>query len=89
MNHDNYTAHYTTDILASVKTIALVGASANDARPSYGVMNFLLRKNYKVIPVNPGLAGKEILGQLVYATLADIPNPIDMMQPPQKPKPLA
>ena len=79
MNHDNYPVNYTIDILAKVKTIALVGASANAARPSYGVMQFLLRKGYEVIPVNPGLAGKEILGQMVYANLADIPNSFDMV----------
>ncbi len=66
-------------ILSSVKTIALVGASANTERPSYEVMNFLLNKGYEIIPINPGLAGKEILGQKVYGTLADIPKPVDMV----------
>jgi uncharacterized protein len=79
MNHDHYPADYTQEILAAVKTIALVGASANEARPSYGVMKFLLSKNYKVIPINPGLAGKEILGQLVYENLAAISQQIDMI----------
>ena len=80
MNHDNYPENYTTDVLAAVKSIALVGASANAARPSYGVMQFLLRKGYDVIPVNPGLAGKDILGQTVYASLADIPRGFDMVE---------
>ncbi len=79
VNHDHYPDHYTTDILKAVKTIALVGASANAARPSYGVMQFLLRKGYNVIPVNPGLEGKEILGQRVYAALSDIPRAFDMV----------
>jgi uncharacterized protein len=79
MDHDNYPENYTTNILAQVKTIALVGASANETRPSYSVMKFLLSKKYHVIPVNPGLAGKELLGQLVYASLADIPHTIDMI----------
>lgn len=66
-------------ILSSVKVIALTGASPNAARPSFGVMGFLLSRGYKVIPVNPGQAGKEILGQTVYAHLADIPEPVDMV----------
>lgn len=74
---------YTDDLLLSirhsVKTIALVGASNNPARPSYGVMEFLLESGFHVIPVNPGLAGQELLGQKVYATLADIPEPVDMV----------
>ena len=66
-------------ILRSVKTIAMVGASGNDIRPSYFAMMYLLNKGYKVIPVNPGLAGKSILGQHVYAKLADVPAPVDMV----------
>lgn len=79
MNHDRYWENYTTDILAEVKTIALVGASANVARPSFGVMKFLLARGYDVLPVNPGLAGKELLGHHVYASLSEIPRPIDMI----------
>lgn len=66
-------------ILQTVKTIALVGASPNEDRPSYGVMKYLLDHGYHVIPVNPGQAGKQILGQTVYATLSDIPEKIDMV----------
>ncbi len=66
-------------ILNDVKTIAMVGASANTVRPSYFVLKYLLAKGYRVIPVNPGQAGKEILGQRVYGRLADIPEPIDMV----------
>jgi predicted CoA-binding protein len=66
-------------ILRSVKTIAMVGASGNDIRPSYFAMMYLLNTGYKVIPVNPGMAGKDILGQKVYAALKDVPAPVDMV----------
>ena len=66
-------------ILRSVKTIAMVGASTNEIRPSYFAMMYLLNKGYTVIPVNPGAAGKVILGQTVYATLKDVPAPVDMV----------
>lgn len=79
MNHDTYDNSYIAGILNSVKTIAVVGASANEVRPSYFVMKYLLSKGYSVIPVNPGQAGKEILGQLTYAKLTDIPVPVDMV----------
>ena len=67
------------DILAKTKVIALVGASANWKRPSYFVMRYLIKQGYRVIPVNPGMAGQEILGQTCYAQLSDIPEPIDMV----------
>ncbi len=79
MNHDQYPPSYIRGILQDVKSIALVGASANVARPSYGVMAFLLDHGFKVYPVNPGLAGQQLLKQTVYATLADIPVSIDMI----------
>ena len=79
MNHNHYPDSYIRHILKSVHTIAVLGASPNDARPSHGVMGFLLGKGYRVIPVNPGHAGKTILGQTVYGHLADIPEPIDMV----------
>ena len=66
-------------ILKNTKLIALVGASANPARDSHEVMRFLQGKGYRVIPVNPGLAGKELNGEKVYASLADIPEKIDMV----------
>jgi len=66
-------------ILRKVKTIAMVGASGNDIRPSYFAMMYLLNKGYKIVPVNPSLAGKEILGQKVYASLKDVPAPVDMI----------
>ncbi|NRG18443.1 CoA-binding protein [Rhizobiales bacterium] len=79
MNHDSYTDAYIRGILDEVKTIAMVGASANPVRPSYFVLKYLLAKGYDVIPINPGQAGKEILGQTVYASLSDVPKPIDMV----------
>ena len=60
-------------ILERVKTIALVGASSNWNRPSYFVMKYLQGKGYRVVPVNPGIAGQELLGETVYASLRDIP----------------
>ncbi len=78
-DHDHYSAEDLRDIFGSVRTIALLGASPKPDRPSFGVMRFLLSKGYTVYPVNPGQAGKEILGQTVYATMADIAEPIDMV----------
>ena len=66
-------------ILRSVKTIAMVGASGNDIRPSYFAMMYLLNKGFKIIPVNPGMTGKTILGQTVYASLKDVPGPVNMV----------
>jgi uncharacterized protein len=79
MSHDHYPAEYIRSILNSVETIAMVGASAKQVRPSHLVMKYMLGKGYNVIPVNPGLAGKEILDQKVYAALKDIPVEIDMV----------
>lgn len=79
MNHDSYDNTHIAGILNSVKTIAMVGASANDVRPSYFVLKYLLAKGFSVFPINPGQAGKQILGRMTYARLADVPEPIDMV----------
>jgi predicted CoA-binding protein len=79
MNHDSYDNGYIAGILREVKTVAIVGASANDVRPSFFVAKYLIDKGYEVFPVNPGQAGKEILGRMTYARLADIPAAIDMV----------
>lgn len=67
------------DLLRSAKTIAMVGASDRPDRASHGVMRFLQSKGYRVIPVNPQLAGKVIHGEPVVATLAEIDEPIDIV----------
>ena len=79
MDHDNYPDSYIRGILNTVKTIAMVGISPKDNRPSYFAFKYLLERGYHMIPVNPGQAGKDILGQKVYARLADIPEPVDMV----------
>ena len=79
MNHDSYDNAYIAGILNSVKTIAIVGASANDVRPSFFVTKYLIDKGYDVYPINPGHAGKEILGRMTYAKLSDVPVAIDMV----------
>jgi uncharacterized protein len=79
MNHDSYDDSYIRGILNTVKTIAMVGASANPVRPSYFVFKYLMERGYRMIPVNPGLAGKDLLGQRAFATLLDITEPVDMV----------
>ena len=79
MDHDNYPDPYLRDILTSVRTIAVVGASPRRGRPSHGVMAYLQRRGYRTIPVNPNAAGSKIHGETVYARLADVPEPIDMV----------
>jgi predicted CoA-binding protein len=79
MNHDSYDDSYIRGILNTVKTIAMVGASAKDNRPSYFAFKYLLERGYNMIPINPGLAGKDLLGKPIYAKLADVPEPIDMV----------
>jgi O-acetylhomoserine (thiol)-lyase len=75
----NYSDEKLRSILRRVKTVALVGASSNWNRPSYFVMKYLQRKGYRVIPVNPGTAGQMLLGEKIYASLRDIPEPVDMV----------
>jgi predicted CoA-binding protein len=79
MDHDSYPDSYIRGILNTVKTIAMVGISPKDVRPSYFAFKYLLERGYRMIPVNPGQAGGEILGRPVYARLVDIPEPVDMV----------
>lgn len=79
MNHDEYSDHDLIRILAGTRVIALVGASNNAARPSHVVMSYLMSKGYEVHPINPGLAGQELLGRKVYGCLTDVPAPVDMV----------
>src|SRR4029079_11686645 len=79
MDHDSYSDSYIRGILNSVKSIAMVGASERESRPSYFAFKYLLERGYTMIPVNPGKAGETILGRRVYARLADVPEPIDMV----------
>src|ERR1700681_2376760 len=72
MNHDSYPDSYIRGILNTVKTIAMVGASGKENRPSYFAFKYLLERGYHMIPVNPGQAGQAILGRQIYAKLADI-----------------
>ena len=79
MNHDSYSDDYIRGILGSVRTIAMVGASSNTVRPSYFAMKYLIEKGYRVYPINPGQAGKPVLNTQFHASLADVPEPIDMV----------
>jgi len=80
MNHDlPYADAYIRGILNTTKTVAMVGVSPKENRPSYFAFKYLLERGYRMIPVNPGQAGKDLLGQRIYGKLADIPEPIDMI----------
>jgi uncharacterized protein len=79
MDHESYPDSYLRDILTSVRTIAVVGASPRRERPSHRVMGYLQRHGYRTIPVNPNAAGDAINGEIVYACLADVPEAIDMV----------
>jgi len=79
MKHDAYDNAYISDILNTVRTVAIVGASANDVRPSFFVTKYLIAKGFDVYPINPGQAGKDILGRMTYAKLSDVPVATDMV----------
>ena len=79
MDHSAYSDDYLRRVLAETKTVAMVGASPNWNRPSFFVMKYLQAKGYRVLPVNPRSAGEEILGETVYATLAEAPGPFEMV----------
>ncbi len=78
-DHDDYHNGHLLGILDRVRTIAMVGASPDWNRPSYFAMKYLQLKGFRVIPVSPRVAGESILGERVYARLADIPDPVDMV----------
>jgi uncharacterized protein len=80
MNHDAYPDDYIREILNSVKSIAMVGASPVDVRPSYFAFKYLVQRGYDMIPVNPGHVGKALLGRPFVASLTDIGRPIDMVE---------
>lgn len=79
MDHSRYADDYIAAILSQHTSVAMIGASNNTSRPSYFAMKYLLGKGYRVAPVNPGLAGQELLGQQVYASLADVPAPVEIV----------
>lgn len=79
MDHSDYPDSYIRGILNTVRSIAVVGVSPKENRPSYFAFKYLLERGYNVIPVNPGQAGKELLGREVHARLSDIPEPVDMV----------
>ena len=79
MNHDHYPESTIREILATHKVFAFIGASANTNRPSYFAMKYLLAKGFTIVPVNPGLAGQTLLGQMAYACLADVPAPVEVI----------
>jgi predicted CoA-binding protein len=78
-SHDSYPDAFLRDILSSVHTIAVVGASPRPHRPSHGVMRYLQRQGYRTIPVNPFAGGGTILGERCYRTLDEIGEPVDMV----------
>jgi predicted CoA-binding protein len=75
----NYPDSLIKYVLRTTGTIALIGASANEQRASYFVLQYLMGKGYDILPINPGIAGKQILGRTVYASLKDVPAPVDMV----------
>jgi len=79
MNHDSYSDSYIRGILNTVKSIAMVGASEKENRPSYFAFKYLLERGYNMIPINPGHAGENLLGRRISARLADVTEPIDMV----------
>ena len=77
--HDSYPDTLIREVLSATKTIAVVGISANENRPSYFVFKYLMARGFTMIGVNPGLAGQTLLGAPIYASLKDVPVPIDMV----------
>jgi predicted CoA-binding protein len=86
LNHESYPDDYLRGILDGVRTIAVVGASPRRERPSHRVMAYLQRRGYRTIPVNPNAVGDTINGERVYASLAEVPEPIDMVDVFRRPE---
>jgi uncharacterized protein len=86
VDHESYSDDYLRDILTSARAIAIVGASPRRERPSHRVMAYLQRRGYRTIPVNPFAAGGRINGENVYASLAEVPEPIDMVDVFRRPE---
>ena len=86
LDHETYADDYLCDILESVRTIAVVGASPRPERPSHRVMAYLQRRGYRTVPVNPNAAGDTINGERCYASLAEVPEPIDMVDVFRRPE---
>ncbi|MEM8749756.1 MAG: CoA-binding protein [Pseudomonadota bacterium] len=78
-DHDHYSDAHLRGILKSVRSIAMIGASANTVRPSYFVAKYMTAKGYELFPINPGQAGNLIAGAMTYASLTDLPGPVDMI----------
>lgn len=79
IDHDSYSPGYLRSILARAKTIAVIGASPEPWRPSFGVMRYLQRAGYRVIPVNPAAVGESVHGERFYGTLQEVPERIDLV----------
>jgi uncharacterized protein len=79
LSHDTYDDAFIRGILDKVKTVAVVGASQGDDKPSMFVVKYLSERGYRVFPINPGRAGQLVAGVKAYARLADVPEPIDMV----------
>ncbi|MEZ5820114.1 MAG: CoA-binding protein [Xanthobacteraceae bacterium] len=79
MNHDTYDDNYIRSILNSVKSIAMVGASPLNVRPSYFAFKYLAQRGYDMIPVNPGQVGKNLIGKPFVGSLAEIDRAVDMV----------
>jgi len=79
MKHDRYPDDYLREILAATKSIVMLGASDDPQRPSHHVLEYLIGRDYRLFAVNPKLAGQSLLGVPVYARLADVPEPVDMV----------
>jgi predicted CoA-binding protein len=86
VDHESYSDDYLRGILTSARTIAVVGASPRRERPSHRVMAYLQRRGYRTLPVNPFAAGGAINGEMVYADLAEVPEPIDMVDVFRRPE---